>query len=704
MTPAPGPVRYRDTTHRLLVDMHIPDWDEELLGRYDPASIAAAAEITGAEGVMLYFQSHLGLCYYLTQVGVRHAAAAQRDLAGEALAALSELGIPVCAYYSVNFNNRAWLDHPDWRLEPAAPTSIGVLPRERYGIVCLNNPDYRSFVDAQVDELVAYPADAFFFDMVWWNGICTCRSCRLRYRDEANAEIPETVDWRSPEWVRFQSARERWLAELAGSLRDYVRRSRPDADVYHNFALGLSNWTRGVTFDSVAGHDFLGGDFYGGRAEQLLVTRLMLNLTLNRPAEFMTTVATGLTEHTGLRSAAAIETKAFAALMADAAFLAIVGIDPDGTIDREALDRVRCAFDASRPYSAFTGGRPIEQVGLYCSDLSKMDAREQSRPITATPAASVPDYPHFHSLVGASRILQQAHIPFGVVTRANLQELRRWPVLVLPNVQRMAPEEISAIRDYVREGGHLYASRDTSLMGTEGEEITDFALADLFGCSYEGEEEGRLVYARATGWPEPQRPLAHWRGGERKTGTLRIRGKGGEPLVSLTVPYGHPHPGTLSDTNWASIHSSPPWRDTERPLVLRTPYGSGLSIYSALDIEAGQTAEHDALFLSLLRALYREVPAVEAETHPQVWLSAFEQENRIAVLLLNYAPEPPALPVPSAVVRVRLPAGRHCKAVLRAPGLAAIPHHVPEPGVVEFEGGPVESFALHLVELANAAG
>ena len=701
MTAAAGAGRYRDARRRLLVDMHIPDWDDGFLARYEPGDMAGAASLVGADAVMLYFQSHLGLCYYPTQVGVRHRAAESRDLAGETLDALAANGLPVCAYYSVNFNNRAWLDHPDWRLQPAAPATVGVLPRERYGIVCMNNPAYRDFVAAQIAEIAAYQVDAFFFDMVWWNGICTCTACRDRFRNEAGTEIPELIDWSSPAWCQFQAARERWLTELAIWLRERARLARPGADVYHNFALGLSNWTRGVTFSSIAGHDFLGGDFYGGRAEQLLITRLMLNLTPNRPAEFMTTVASGLTEHSRLRSYDQLRVKALAALLADAAFLAIVAIDPDGTIDPQALDRVRAAFETSRRFDTVAGGEPIEDIGIYCSDLSKLDVDRETRAIQQAPAASLPDYPHFEALVGACRIVQQAHIPFGIVSRANLAELSRWPVIVLPNVQRMDAAEVAALRAYVRGGGRLYASRASSLHGVEGGPATDFQLADLFGCTFECAEQGRLVYARATGWPQPERPLAHWRDVDGKTGTLRVRLNGGEGLVAMTLPYGHPHPGTVSDQDWASIHSSPPWEATDRPLVVRNRFGAGVSIYSAFDMEAGQSPEHDALFLSLLRDLMPEPPRVEGETHPHLWLSAFEQPKRLVVYLLNYQLEEPALPVPDARIRVRIPQGRRCLAVRRAPGFDLVSHLEIEPGLIEFMTGSIDQVAVHVIDLSD---
>lgn len=696
------PARYRDSRRRLLLDMHIPDWDPAFLSRYEPMDYVQAAETAGADGVMLYFQSHLGLCYWPTETGVRHRAAKDRDLAGEALAGFTASGLPVCAYYSVNFNNRAFLDHPDWRLQPASPSTIGVLPRERYGIVCLNNPGYRAFVDAQIDEIAAYPVDAFFFDMVWWNGVCVCDTCRGRFRSEAGHDIPDLVDWTDPIWVAFQAARERWLAEFAVALRTRARAGRPGADVYHNFALGLSNWTRGVSFESVAGHDFLGGDFYGGRAEQLLITRLMLNLTPSRPAEFMTTVAAGLTEHTRLRTRSEITTKALAATGSGAAFLAIAAIDPDGRIDPEAIARVRDAFAAAAVFDPFLGGEAVEDIGVYCSDYSKMSFADDGRPITEAPAASLPDYPHFKALTGACRALQQAHLAFGVVSRANLADLNRWPVMVLPHVTRMSRDEIEGFRSYVAAGGRLYASRGTSLAGVDGSVGPDFALSAVFGCHLCGELEGRLIYARASAWPAPARPLAHWRGGPGGAGALALRAGAGETLVTLTLPYGHPHLGSATDSHWASIHSSPPWEDTDQPLVVRNRFGDGEAIYSGFDIEAGDTPEHDALFVSLVRSLLPKPARLEVETHPCVWASAFDQPaaDRMTVCLLNYQLEGPPIVIGSVAISLTLPAGRRCQSVKRAPDLADVAFVEADGGQVAFEAGPLGMFGLFVVQHA----
>src|SRR4029453_16984562 len=100
------------------------------------------------------------------------------------------------------------------------------------------------------------------------------------------------------------------------------------------------------------------------------------------------------------------------------------------------------------------------------------------------------------ALRGACRILQRAHIPFGVITRGQLGDLDRYRVLVLPNVLRMDADEVSAVRAFVERGGRLYASGYSSLVETTGARHDDFMLADVFGCRLDHEEEGRVMFAR----------------------------------------------------------------------------------------------------------------------------------------------------------------------------------------------------------------
>lgn len=657
---------HRASYRHALIDMHIPDWDPAFLKNYNPAEIADYTKTATVGAVMSYFQSHIGLCYWPTKSGKQHTAAQGRDLAGDAVREFHARGIPVCGYYSVNFNNWAYLEHPDWRLHPVvdAPLGGGVLPAARYGLCCLNSPKYRKFISDQTDEVVGnYDLDAIFFDMVWWQSVCACEHCRRRYKSETNKDIPETIDWFNKDWCQFQQAREQWLTEFAFELRNNARRLKPNIVVYHNFATAMTNWIKAVSFDSAAAHDFLGGDFYGGREEQLVVSRLMLNLSESRPVEFMTTVAANLAEHERLQSKEDLELQALAATACGASFLMIAAINPDGTPQKEAFRRIGDVFRQTQKYEEHLGGDPIEDIVIYFSSYSKMNFNENGTRLIGATSAGAMRYPHFEAVRGACSKLQAAHIPFGVITRKQLGSLRKYKVIILPNLLRIDSEEVAAFREYVNGGGKIYASRESSLTESSGARHDNFLLADLFGCSFDELESGRIIYLKPID-KELKNALgsellvSHWRDKLECSGAVRLNenvAPSATVLARLNIPYGYPHGGSVQDQKWSSIHSSPPWKDVVAPTVVENKFGRGRTIYSAADIEAAATSENAELFIHLVRRLLGEDASFECDVHPAVWVTAFIQldRSRIIASFLNYQARLPVIPIRNASFKLR---------------------------------------------------
>ncbi len=110
---------YRSTWRRTLLDMHIPDWDAGFLADLDPKAIVATYDAAGVGGVMLYCKSHVGLCYWPTAIGARHQTAAVDDFVGQTIDLLAARDLPVCAYYSIVYDNHAATTHPDWAMRTA---------------------------------------------------------------------------------------------------------------------------------------------------------------------------------------------------------------------------------------------------------------------------------------------------------------------------------------------------------------------------------------------------------------------------------------------------------------------------------------------------------------------------------------------------------------------------------------------------------
>jgi hypothetical protein len=541
--------------------------------------------------------------------------------------------------------------------------------------------------------------------MTFWPGVCRCDSCRARYRDEAGAEIPETVDWTAPAWCAFQAARERWIDDFTGHVTGAMRRAKPGVAVYHNFAIGPVHWPVAVPFSVTEHSDFLGGDLYGDEIEQLVVMKLMSNLSRSRPAEYMTFATIGCEEHVTLKSPEVMRAQVLAAAAESTASMFIEAIDPVGTAADDTYERIGAAFAATPELEPWLGGEPVEDVAVYFSNESKMDFAENGRAVSEVAPAET--FPHLAALRGACRILQRAHVPFGVITRRQLGELDRWRVLVLPNLLRMDAEEVKAIRAYVRGGGRVYASGCTSLVESRGVRHHDLMLADVFGVHVEAEGPSRAVYAKpataaAAAWLHPQRFLtADPRPGSPGGGLLRLRAEPQvEVLATLTLPYGHPHSGTFADENWASIHSFPPTEDTANAVLVDHQFGAGRAIYSAFDVEREQRDANDRLFAALIDELLGDERTLRCDAHASVWVSAFRQPgaDAIRVALRN---GPPAVVTP-ATVRLRPPMGSRFVALERLPSGEAVPFALEDDGALRCELAQVPELELLLARYEAA--
>ncbi len=700
---------YERCYRRMLVDMHIGDWDERFLADYDPRKMAELYESAGLTSVMFYCQSHVGLCYWPTRTGKMHAGLKGRDVVGEMAEELKKRGIAACAYYSVIFNVWAFREHPEWRMEPATAPPSEAFSSGRPGLCCPNNPGYREFALAQTRELVTgYDFDGFFFDMTFWPTICCCGHCRERYRREAGKEFPRVVDWTSRDWCEFQAARERWMDEFAHDLTAEVKDVKPGMSVHHNFACAFHNWVRGLPLGSARHHDFLGADFYGGRDEQLMVSKVMLNLAENRPAEFMTSLSPNLRFHARLKPYDQTETEAFASTLFSSAFMFIDAINPSGAINPAHFDLVRRLYGKTAPYEPYLGGEPVEDIAIYYSSDSKMDFAENGTPLSGARGKGS-DYPHARAVRGACRILQRAHLPFGVITRRQLCDLPRYKVLVLPNVLRMDSEEAEAFREYAGDGGRLYASCFTSLTETRGVRHDDFMLADLFGCHASGEVGGFFAYLkpRDAGVARAIAPQGYlclvpatgkgWDPGGTRVSALRLHERvEGKVLGTLALPYHHPARGTVFDNDWASFHSWPPFSEKEAPVLVHHEFGKGEVVYSAADMECFESAASDALFASLIRMLVDEPLAYSAEAHPAVWMNVFYQpeSRRFLIGFLNYQNDLPPLPVEQVAFTLRPIKGRKFSRLVRIPDESPIPFEVDASGALHARVENLEVFQM----------
>ncbi|MEM3591523.1 MAG: beta-galactosidase trimerization domain-containing protein [Candidatus Bathyarchaeia archaeon] len=671
---------FKKVYRRNVVDMHIADWDENFLSEFNAKKYVEALTLARVESTVVYATSHMGLCYYPTKIGAMHKGLRGRDILGEVIDLCHENGINVVVYYSLIFNVWAYDAHPDWRIIRADGKEAA--ENSRYGVCCPNSP-YRDFAVKQVEEICKnYDFEGIRFDMTFWPTVCYCKHCQEKYSEEVGGEIPRIVNWLDQKWVTFQRKREKWLIDFAALITSTVRRIKPEVTVEHQSSTYDKSWLLGVTQKLSEQCDFLQGDFYGGLLEESFACKLFHNLTKNKPCAFETSSNVSLTDHTTLKPKELLELEAYAAIANGAAFVFIDAINPDGTLNESVYYTMREIFEEIEKYEKYLGGEPIADAAIYFSTESKFDLADNGKNVMEASQKM----PHLESALNVAESFIRNHIPFTVITKKNLGSLSSYKVLVLPNVLMMGEEEAEAFREFVKNGGVLYASKHTSLIRKDGK-MGDFLLSDLLGVSYLGETKESFTYISPIGKGEEvllgyssKYPLSIY------GSQLKVEAReGAEVLGKIILPYTDP-----ADTkHFASIHSNPPGKITNYPAIILNNYGKGRAIYITGDLE--RVKYHQNTFIRLIRLLYPKSFSFESDAPGFVEMTLFDQKNhgRYIITLLNLIEE--CIPIRGINVKIALN-GKKPERLLKLPEEKEL-NYKEEEGRIEFNAAELKRFA-----------
>ncbi len=674
---------------RYSVDMHVPDWSPELLGRFNAGEFIGLIAEGGAQSMMMMANSHTGLCMWRTKIGHMHANMRGRDFFGDVVTECRRRKIHPIAYFSAIFDNASFESHPEWRILRAEGDES--MLKGRYGVCCPNSP-YRDYVFACTQEIAAsYDIDGLFCDMTFWPGICYCDHCALRFQKERRAELPRVVDWDDPLWRSFQQARQQWLIDFVTQISAGVKKVRP-ITVSHQCSTIFHNWTLGSPLELSTLADYPSGDFYGGPTQHSLACKVYHGLARTRPFEFVTSRTRIYTDHVTVKPMPELRTECFVATLHSAALMLVDYVNVDGTLNPEVYNYLRSLSAQRAAYEPFLGGNLMADAGIYYDKESMYNPDENK--VDVAKLQAVDKCPHRESVVGAARILQRAHIPFGVCTNANLHQIEKYRFIILPTVLEMTAEQAELFRRYVEGGGILIATGVSSLDRLRSSGPV-FRLEDVFGVRYKGMTGTKITYVsprdedlRKAIWPQD---LLSFAGPMVQSDAL----PGARVLATVTLPFVAPELGHAIGSHFAAIHSNPPaLRPGKDPAIVVHAFGKGRSIWLAGSIESSEEPVNSQLFLSLIHQNISEPFYFEVETHPSVEVTLFHQPERRCLLagLLNLEREFPQIDV-GASVRVRLPPHTRAREILRLPDKTRIVFQE-NTGYAHFRLEPFDAIAM----------
>jgi type 1 glutamine amidotransferase len=260
------------------------------------------------------------------------------------------------------------------------------------------------------------------------------------------------------------------------------------------------------------------------------------------------------------------------------------------------------------------------------------------------------------NVFGTYRAILEEHLPVTVTCDWNItkEELAKQKVLVLPNAACLSDEQCAAIRGYVKNGGGLIASLDTSLCNEFGDTREDFQLADVFGAHHrgvivagDGRKEVDVNFAKGLDdayWEKRKNvfdlriPIADGPFADRKL----------QELVGLEpVTIKGPAARIVVDADAKSLSVAFPKGSDEAkntsPAIISRQFGKGRVVYFAAGIDAGYYSYsypyQRRLISQAIRWAASEPPPVEVQAPMCVQSTVFRQEKngqqRLLIHLYN---------------------------------------------------------------------
>ncbi len=548
-------------------------------------------------------------------------------------------GIRVIVYfnvhwYSLEFGRR----HPDWLQIREDGTPLDTV----YGTAmscCVNSP-YREWCFQVLRDLCAYPIDGIFFDgPIFFGNTCYCQACQRKFQSQHGTVLPPKSRREHPDFAKLVEFQAQSLVDFLHDSRHVIKAINPGIAFYMNGAGREPSWPTGrMNRRLVAEQDILGseGGFLYGDLRQTPVwkpgckAKLMETQARGKP-----TVIFDCAGHKRWNFYLLPKTEImlmYADTIANGAnvWFAVFPNDP-GQPELSAIAEMNAFVKKHGEYFIHT--RSAAKVALAwsdatanfyeASDVQRTDFTAEQRGGRAGNVDS--EFSGFYDA------LIRQHVPFDVIDDVSLEQeaLSRYELLILPNVACMSSTTAARVREYVKAGGNLIATFETSLYDERGRQLDDFQLADLFGAQSRNQVLGPREFdymVKLQDHAALEGITPRWIPSPRYA--IAVKATRGGALLALTEElkgcYDH-MPVTSQD-----------------PALLQNQAGAGRVIFAPNDLGSSVNEFHFREHLRLIQNLVRSLssPRITITGAPSsVELTLRTQPGRWLIHLVNFTGE-----------------------------------------------------------------
>jgi hypothetical protein len=653
-------------------------------GRYDRdfwldyfRRVHADAANLSAGGYMAYYPTRIPLHHRSKWMGTS-------DPFGELVAGCRKMNMVVVARTDSHACHQDAFDaHPEWIAVDAEGHKRRHWAFPEVWVTCGLGPyNFEFMTEVHKEIMRLYRVDGIFTNRWAGSGMCYCDFCRENFKAACGMDLPRTRDPHDPARRNYILWRQSRLFELWKLWDSEIQKINPDARFIPNTGGGalsdldmkkVGEMAQTLFADRQARHGLMPPWAAGKNGKEYRAT------LGHKPVAGITSV--GLEDEHRWKDSVQSEAE-IRIWMADGI---AHGMRPwfikfSGTLyDRRWLKPVEEVFTWHHSAERYLRNiQSLARVGMvYSQRTAAFYGGEHAR-------EKVEDY-----ILGFYEALVEARIPFEMVHDELLDagHVDAFKTLILPNIAALSDAQCEQLRQYVRRGGSLVATFETSLYDEWGTPRTNFGLGDLFGARWDGGTEGPMknsyLLLRRDQTARGFHPLLHGLedAGRIINGVNRVEAGqlDGNFLPPLTLIPSYP------DLPMEEVY--PRHEVTNVPGVFLAEEGKSRIVYFPWDIDRTfwevSCVDHGRLLRNAVDWATVEEHPVTVSGPGMLDVAVWRQESSMTVHLVNLTnpmmmkgPYRELIPLGEQQVTIRLPGGAEARQVrlLRGGQTPAVEH------------------------------
>jgi len=532
--------------------------------------------VVNGGGVVDFFQNDLPLANINPFIG-------KRDLLSEIVEGCHKANIKVITRVDFRGVEKERYDkHPDWfaKDEKGNPVVLNYTTPEIYA-PCYNGYYRNEHAVEFLEKLFSdYHVDGIWHNAVNFHNTCYCDRCKKDYLNKTGKAIP-VKNSSNAEWEEYykwnEGVAERQLALMRNTVKKYGNDKAYAAEVFDMYKIEQQKQT-GISFYSVAEYfDFL------------VIVAFMADNTAKieyKDIYFPTAIVKFLKSLKPDKAPVIL----FGGNGTDHRYIQASPIDTRLWLWESAAAGGgfwNCYFNGYYPANAPDARNAYITTDAYKYLSDNSDLIQHLQPVTdigilySKPSGELlGDESFAGSMRGIQRLLTENHFQHGFISDRQLssEALKKFKILILPDVAALSDTHVSLIEDWVKNGGKLIASFQTSLFNENGIARGNFGLAGTLGVNYMNQVINTEL--------DCYQKIVTRNDLVKGTELTELLHNGGRTLMTKSINGSEIITGYLPKINNQPPENAYPasW-ESNNPIMVRNKSGKGESIYFANEIE-----------------------------------------------------------------------------------------------------------------------